>query len=57
MNTNDIKITVEYKNDEEQRNKFVKYIIHLILENNYILGDPYVNDFKKDSEEGDSSYD
>ena len=57
MKTNDVKIIVEYKNDEEIRNKFVKYIINLILENNDILGDPYSNDFKRDSEKGDSRYD
>jgi len=57
MKTNDVKVTVEYKNDEESRNKFAKYIINLILENNDILGDLHVKDFRKDSEKGDSRYD
>lgn len=38
MDTNDIKITVEYKNDEKARHNFIEFLIDFLIESNDLKG-------------------
>lgn len=50
-------IKITYKDDEETKNKFISFIINLILENNYLLGDLNVTECKGNTRQGDSRHD
>ncbi len=38
MKTNDVKITIKYKNDEEAKNNFIEFLIDFLIESNDLKG-------------------
>jgi hypothetical protein len=54
---NGIKIEVVYKNDLEARNKFITYIINLIIDNNFIKGEPGDSGLSSNQKTGGRRYD